>query len=115
MQATAAAVRSEDLGTAVEGALAGGRFELMQQRLRIGGRNITLVVPRDVDAVMQMYIDAGADGRAPHGCDCSVCRGSLDAADIWRGFQAICLGCHGMMGWASLSSHAYLVISLCRC
>ncbi len=31
----------------------------MQQRLRVGGHDITLVVPRDVDAVMQMYIDAG--------------------------------------------------------
>ena len=51
---------SEDLGTTIDGVLAGGRFELMQQRLRVGGRDITLVVPRDVDAVMQMYIDAGA-------------------------------------------------------
>ena len=54
---------SEDAGTALDGALAGGRFELMQQRLTVGGRDITLVVPRDVDAVMQMYIDAGE----PHG------------------------------------------------
>ena len=43
--------------------MAGGRFELMQQRLRVGGRDITLVVPRDVDAIMQMYIDAGATPR----------------------------------------------------
>ncbi len=51
--------RSEDAGTALDSTLAGGRLELMQQRLRVGGRDITLVVPRDVDAVMQMYIDAG--------------------------------------------------------
>ena len=62
MQDSMLAVLSEDLGTVVDGALLGGRFELMQQRLRISGREITLVVPRDVDAVMQMYIDAGAVG-----------------------------------------------------
>lgn len=50
---------SEDVGTAMDGTLMGGRFELMQQRLRVGGRDITLIVPRDVDAVMEMYIDAG--------------------------------------------------------
>ena len=38
----------------------GGSIELMEQVLSIEGRDYHLIVPRDVEAVMEMYIKAGA-------------------------------------------------------
>ena len=43
----------------MEVALCGGAVKLMEQVLRIEGRDFRLMVPRDVEAIMEMYIDAG--------------------------------------------------------
>lgn len=49
---------SEDVGEPIETVLEPG-LQLMHQHLSLGGRNLTLVVPRDVDAVLDMYISRG--------------------------------------------------------
>lgn len=53
-------LRSEDRGTPVAVSLKGGSIELMEQVLTIEGHDFHLIVPRDVEAVMEMYIQAGA-------------------------------------------------------
>lgn len=49
---------SEDVGQPIDTVLEPG-LQLMQQHLTLEGRQLTLVVPRDVDAVLDMYIDRG--------------------------------------------------------
>ena len=53
---------SEDRGTPVNLALRDGSVELMEQVLHIEGREFRLLVPKDVEAIMEMYIEAGASG-----------------------------------------------------
>ncbi len=44
---------------AVAAVLGPDRLALMQERLQLGGRQLSLVEPLDVDAVMDMYIRQG--------------------------------------------------------
>ncbi|GIL85982.1 hypothetical protein Vretimale_9023 [Volvox reticuliferus] len=46
-------------GTSVPWASLGPSLDLIQQRYRIGGATFRLLAPRDVDAVMDMYIEKG--------------------------------------------------------
>lgn len=39
--------------------LRGGSIQLMEQVLHIEGRDFRLIVPQDVEAIMEMYIEAG--------------------------------------------------------
>lgn len=43
----------------LDASLRGGSIELMEQVLHIEGRDFRLIVPRDVEAIMEMYIEAG--------------------------------------------------------
>ena len=49
---------SEDVGEPIDTILEPG-LQLMHQHLSLGSRRLTLVVPRDVDAVLDMYISRG--------------------------------------------------------
>ncbi|GIL61774.1 hypothetical protein Vafri_16165 [Volvox africanus] len=46
-------------GTPVPWASLGSSLDLIQQRFRIGGATFRLLAPRDVDAVMDMYLEKG--------------------------------------------------------
>ena len=48
----------EDVGQPIDTVLHPG-LQLMQQHLTLGGRQLTLVVPRSIDAVLDMYIARG--------------------------------------------------------
>ena len=93
---------SEDAGTALDGTLAGARFDLMQQRLRVGGRDVTLIVPRDVDAVMQMYIDAGEPAARGH-VPCILCLPRMPAIPpVAGGGASLVMNTrHGILGACS--------------
>ncbi len=43
-----------------------GPLPLLRQRLRIGGTTFSLVMPADVDQVLDLYIDAGESMRMTH-------------------------------------------------
>ena len=49
---------SEDCGHPIDTVLPPG-LELMQQKFTLAGRDFTLVVPRSIDAVLDMYIERG--------------------------------------------------------
>ena len=49
---------SEDEGQPIDTMLE-PQLQLMHQHLSLGGRELTLVVPRSVDAVLDMYISRG--------------------------------------------------------
>ena len=70
---------AEDRGTLLQDTIGPG-LQLMHQVVRVGQLSLTLVVPADVDAVMDMYIERGEDldltaqhgslmAAAYHGCD----------------------------------------------
>ena len=51
---------AEDRGKLLQDTI-GPRLQLMHQVVRVGHLSLTLVVPADVDAVMDMYIERGGD------------------------------------------------------
>ena len=58
MLSTALACSSEDCGQPIDTVLPPG-LQLMHQQLTLAGRDLTLVVPRSIDAVLDMYIERG--------------------------------------------------------
>ena len=56
--AIALSCSSEDVGEPIDTILGPG-LQLMHQHLSVGSRKLTLVVPRDVNAVLDMYISRG--------------------------------------------------------
>ncbi|KAK9829936.1 hypothetical protein WJX72_008749 [[Myrmecia] bisecta] len=58
-------VTDEDEGVPLDITLEPG-IRLMQQTLRVGDMALILVVPADIDAVMDMYIDRGQEDRDPY-------------------------------------------------
>ena len=68
----------------MEVALRGGSVKLMEQVLRIEGRDFRLMVPQDVEAIMEMYIDAGVPSfSGPVPCTCYYSRtGGLEYTSL---------------------------------
>ena len=95
---------AEDRGKLIHDTIGPG-LQLMHQVVRVGQLSLTLVVPADVDAVMDMYIDRGEE------LGLTAQQGSVMAACRWQEDHPACQQASRSQGFAS---SLFLTRPLCR-
>ncbi|KAL0031958.1 hypothetical protein WJX79_008528 [Trebouxia sp. C0005] len=109
----------EDVGQPIDTVLHPG-LQLMQQHLTLSGRKLTLVVPRSVDAVLDMYIARNQGDRDPYWCRpwpsaIALAQLILQQPELVKGKRVCDIGCGlGLAGIAAALSGAKEVVMLDR-
>ncbi|KAL3149551.1 hypothetical protein ABBQ32_002330 [Trebouxia sp. C0010 RCD-2024] len=92
----------------------------MHQHLSLGGRQLTFVVPRDVDAVLDMYISRDQGDRDPYWCRLwpsavALAQFILQQPELVKGKRVCDIGCGlGLAGIAAALAGAREVVMLDR-
>lgn len=109
----------EDVGQPIDTVLHPG-LQLMQQHLMLSGRKMTLIVPRSIDAVLDMYIARNQGDRDPYWCRpwpsaIALAQLILQQPELVKGKRVCDIGCGlGLAGIAAALSGAKEVVMLDR-